>query len=78
MVTATGSNTIPVFAERMRKVGGDKAADGFLAAMRTTKDALQHVGRGTHAPRRGDARLLDAADRQHAGPRDGDDAAHAV
>ena len=30
----------PVFAERMRKVGGDKAADGFLAAMRTTRDAL--------------------------------------
>ena len=30
----------PVFAERMRKVGGDKAADGFLAVMRTTRDAL--------------------------------------
>jgi predicted TIM-barrel fold metal-dependent hydrolase len=30
----------PVFAERMRKVGGDKAADGFLRAMRSTKDAL--------------------------------------
>ena len=30
----------PVFAERMRKVGGDKAADGYLAAMRVTKDAL--------------------------------------
>ncbi len=30
----------PVFSERMRKVGGDKAADGFLAAMRTTRDAL--------------------------------------
>ncbi len=30
----------PVFAERMRKAGGDKAADGYLAAMRTTKDAL--------------------------------------
>src|SRR5436190_730155 len=30
----------PVFAERMRKVGGDKAADGFLAAMATTQDAL--------------------------------------
>jgi predicted TIM-barrel fold metal-dependent hydrolase len=31
----------PVFAEQMRKVGGDKAADGFLAAMRVTRDALQ-------------------------------------
>jgi len=31
----------PVFSERMRKVGGDKAADGYLAAMRTTKDALK-------------------------------------
>src|SRR5213594_406902 len=30
----------PVFAERMRKVGGDLAADGFLAAMKTTPDAL--------------------------------------
>ncbi len=30
----------PVFAERMRKVGGAKAADGFLAAMQTTRDSL--------------------------------------
>jgi predicted TIM-barrel fold metal-dependent hydrolase len=30
----------PVFAERMRKVGGDKAADGFLAAMKFTRDVL--------------------------------------
>ena len=30
----------PVFSERMRKVGGDKAGDGFLAAMKTTQDAL--------------------------------------
>src|SRR5467141_477559 len=30
----------PVFSERMRKVGGDKAGDGFLAAMKTTRDAL--------------------------------------
>src|SRR5205823_1615054 len=30
----------PVFSERMRKVGGDKAADGFNAAMKTTQDAL--------------------------------------
>src|SRR3989441_2022478 len=30
----------PVFAERMRKVGGDLAADGFLAALKTTQDAL--------------------------------------
>src|SRR6266478_74575 len=31
----------PVFAEKMRKVGGDLAADGFLAAMRTSVDALR-------------------------------------
>jgi predicted TIM-barrel fold metal-dependent hydrolase len=31
----------PVFAEQMRKVGGDKAADGFLAAMKSTLTALQ-------------------------------------
>src|SRR5262249_59451856 len=30
----------PVFSERMRKVGGDKAADGFHAAMKTTQDSL--------------------------------------
>jgi predicted TIM-barrel fold metal-dependent hydrolase len=30
----------PVFAEQMRKVGGDLAADGFLAAMDTTREAL--------------------------------------
>src|SRR5262250_2987820 len=30
----------PVFSERMRKVGGDKAADGFNAAMQSTRDAL--------------------------------------
>src|SRR5262245_60878129 len=30
----------PVFAERMRKVGGDMAADGFLAALKVTQDSL--------------------------------------
>jgi len=30
----------PVFADKMRKAGGDKAADGFLASMRSTKDSL--------------------------------------
>src|ERR1700710_182905 len=30
----------PVFAKRMRKVGGDKAADGFLATMGATATAL--------------------------------------
>src|ERR1700733_5082992 len=30
----------PVFAEQMRKVGGDKAADGFPAAMAVTRDSL--------------------------------------
>ncbi|MGO8916629.1 MAG: amidohydrolase family protein [Stellaceae bacterium] len=31
----------PVFAERMRKVAGDKAADGFLASQRRIPDALR-------------------------------------
>jgi predicted TIM-barrel fold metal-dependent hydrolase len=31
----------PVFSERMRKAGGGKAADGFLAALKTTTDALK-------------------------------------
>src|SRR5260370_31080236 len=30
----------PVFAERMRKVAGDKSADGFIAAQRRIPDAL--------------------------------------
>ena len=30
----------PVFAERMRKAAGDKAADGFLASQRRIPDAL--------------------------------------
>src|SRR5262244_4213659 len=30
----------PVFAERMRKVAGDKAADGYLASQRRIPDAL--------------------------------------
>lgn len=32
---------VPVFSEKMRKAVGDKAADGFLAAMQTTTDALE-------------------------------------
>jgi predicted TIM-barrel fold metal-dependent hydrolase len=31
----------PVFAEKMRKAVSDKAADGFIAALRTTSDALK-------------------------------------
>src|SRR3984957_5821580 len=35
----------PVFGEKMRKAGGDKAADGFLAALKSTTDALKmHPG----------------------------------
>src|SRR5689334_23484381 len=30
----------PVFSDRMRKVGGDLAADGFLKAMGTTRESL--------------------------------------
>ena len=31
----------PVFAERMRKVAGDKAADGFIASQQRIPDALK-------------------------------------
>ena len=31
----------PVFAEQMRKVGGDLAADAFLASQRSTKQNLR-------------------------------------
>jgi len=30
----------PVFSEKMRKVGGDLAADGFLKSMAVTRDSL--------------------------------------
>src|SRR5881394_3245434 len=30
----------PVFSDKMRKVGGDLAADGFLKAMAVTRDSL--------------------------------------
>src|SRR5438105_8330925 len=30
----------PVFSDKMRKVGGDLAAGGFLKAMATTRDSL--------------------------------------
>jgi predicted TIM-barrel fold metal-dependent hydrolase len=32
---------VPVFSEKMRKAVGDKAADGFVAAMNTTTEALK-------------------------------------
>ena len=32
---------VPVFSEKMRKAVGDKAADGFRAAMHTTTEALK-------------------------------------
>ncbi len=31
----------PVFSEKMRKAGGDLAADGFLKALQSTTDALK-------------------------------------
>jgi predicted TIM-barrel fold metal-dependent hydrolase len=31
----------PVFSDKMRKAGGDQAADGFLAALKKTTDALK-------------------------------------
>ncbi len=45
----------PVFSEKMRKAGGDKGADGFLAALRSTTDALklqpaERARRGTAQP----------------------------
>ena len=46
----------PVFSDRMRKIGGDLAADGFLKAMGTTRELLsmsvaerRHKRRGQQA-----------------------------
>ena len=55
----------PVFAEQMRKVGGDLAADGFLASMAVTRDSLLLERRRAPPPPGFDAGLLDAPDRQH-------------
>src|ERR1700747_1803462 len=38
----------PVFSDKMRKVGGDLAADGFLKAMGTTRELLWLSG--AHGP----------------------------
>ena len=56
----------PVFAEQMRKVGGDLAADGFLKAMAVTRERADAERRRAQAAARLDARLLDPPDRQHA------------
>ena len=68
----------PVFAEQMRKVGGDLAADGFLKAMAVTRELADAERRRAQAAARIDAGLLDPPDRQHARPRHGDDPAYAV
>ncbi len=65
----------PVFAEQMRKVGGDKAADGYLAAMACNLERAEDGYQGTPPAANRHARVLDPADRQHARPRDRDDAA---
>ena len=36
---------VPVFAERMRKVAGDKAADGFLASQRRVPEIATATAR---------------------------------
>ena len=68
----------PVFAERMRKVVGDKGADGFLASQRRIPDALSLTIERAQGARRRDGGLLGPAIDQHARPRHRDDAAHAV
>src|SRR6516162_9491883 len=40
MATAIGSNTIRCSATRCARVGGDRAADGFLKTMGTTRELL--------------------------------------
>ena len=50
-------------AEKMRKVGGDKAADGFLAAMAVTKTSLNMSVAERKPPPRRDAGVLDPPDR---------------
>ena len=68
----------PVFAERMRKVAGDKAADGFLAAQRRIPDALKlSIAERKQRGIAMEGYWTPPVD-QHARPRHGDDAAHAL
>ena len=68
----------PVFSDKMRKVGGDLAADGFLKAMGTTRELLSM----SVAERRGEAPgstgLLGPPGGKHARPRHRDDAEAAL
>src|SRR5947208_511762 len=41
----------PVFSEKMRKAAGDKSAEGFLAALRSTTDALKMAPEERHRRR---------------------------
>ena len=68
----------PVFAEKMRKVVGDKGADGFIGSQRRIPDALSLSIAERERARRRDGGLLGAAVDQHARPRHRDDAADAV
>ena len=68
----------PVFAERMRKVAGDKAADGFLASQRRIPDALKlSIAERKQRGIAMEGYWTPPVD-QHARPRHGDDAAHAL
>src|SRR5262249_59082186 len=66
----------PVFSERMRKVSGDKAGDGFNAAMKTTVDSLSMTV--AERKRRRPAGVLEPPGRKHAGPCDRADAEAAL
>ena len=68
----------PVFAERMRKVVGDKGADGFIASQRRIPDALKLSIAERKARGIAMEGYLGPADDQHPRPRHRDDAAHAV
>src|SRR5688572_33455136 len=41
----------PVFSEKMRKVVGDRAAQGFLAALHSTTEALEMTQKPRDEPR---------------------------
>src|SRR6516164_3751175 len=68
----------PVFSDKMRKVGGDLAADGFSEGDGDDPRAALHVGRRAppQAPR--SAGLLGPPGRKHARPCDRDDAKAAL
>ena len=68
----------PLMRQEFRRIGGDTAVEALDMASRAHSELAQHVGRGAAAPSDRPGGILVPADEEHAGSRDGDDAAPPV